>query len=149
MYICKDCWKIYDDEEVETCYECESSRKNVFVVGSCVKVDDCICGGELVKAVHCERCGSWVEVGNSLCEDCLEEYKTLETALDIGEEWDGCISLNGFLLSFYSREDIEQILLDCIRNEDEEKVNRAVERYCKEDKECFKECAEKAWREER
>lgn len=154
MYICPDCGRTYEDEEVVSVYKEDHISGNVFLCRpitceSFVEVADCDCGCELEKAVPCENCGSWVEDGNTLCEDCLQEYKTIDVALDIGGEWDGCVSLNGFMLSFYSREDIEQILLDSIRNESEEKVRRAVEKYCNEDKECFKECAERKWKEER
>lgn len=154
MYICESCGKIFEEDEI-----CEIQKEeHIFgdfsisrTITKCFSegLSYCGCGGDIVKAVHCEKCDSFVPKGNFVCEDCLEEYKTLDVALDIGEEWDGVVSLNGFLLSFYSREDIEQILLDSIRNEREEKVKRAVERYCNEDKECFKECAERKWREEK
>ena len=129
MYICQECGKVYEKKSHN--FECEK------------------CGEKLEKAVPCENCGAWVAETNCLCDNCLEKYKTLDVALDIGGEWSGCISLNGFLISFYSRKDIEQILFDSIRNERQERVNKAVERYCNEDKECFKECAERKWNEEK
>ena len=154
MYICSDCGKVFEDEEVLNVEKNDRISGNVFLCrpircGSYCELEDCTCGGELEKAMPCENCGSWVEDGNCLCKDCLEEYKTLDTALEIGGDWDDCVSLNGFLLYFYSREDIELILLDAIRNESVEKVKRAIEKYCNEDKDCFKECAERKWREEK
>lgn len=148
MYICSYCGKTFEDEEVETV----ESEESIVVDGySCrtFVLSSCTCGRELEKASICQKCGAPVEEGYSLCEICLEEYKTVDVALEIGEEWDGCITLNGFLLSYYSREDIEQILLDSIRNESVDKVQKAVSRYCEEDKECFRECAEKKWKEQR
>ena len=154
MYICLDCGKVFENEEVEYSNENEGLNVDSFLgrpirCESFIEVEDCTCGGIVEKAIPCENCGAWIPELNTLCDECLEKYKTLDTALDIGGEWDGNISLNGFLLSFYSRDDIEQILLDSIRNEREEKVRNAVERYCNEDKECFKECAERKWREEK
>ena len=148
MYICSYCGKTFEDEEVETVESAES-----IVVDGCscrtFVLSSCTCGRELEKTSMCEKCGEPVEEGYSLCETCLEEYKTVDIALEIGGEWDGCINLNGFLLSFYSCEDIEQILLDSLRNERVDKVQKAVSKYLEEDKECFRECAEKKWKEER
>lgn len=153
MYICTDCGKVFEDWEVITEVE------NPYGEEHCglgvprtrfIRIDtECLCGGEIVKAKECERCGEFTAEYRDLCFNCYDEYKTLDTVLEIGAEWECTVPLNGFLLSAFTKEDIEQILIDTLKNSEKEKLDKAIDKYCEEDIEYFRGYAERKWKEEK
>lgn len=155
MYICVDCGKTYEDYEVETVEELPYGEehcglgKPLYNLKRTVIEDECDCGGEIVKAKPCEKCYSWTAENKTFCLDCLNEHKTLDTMLEIGADWEEKISLNGFLMSAFTKEDIEQILIDTLKNGEKEKLDKAINKYCEDDMEYFWGVAEKKCREEK
>lgn len=128
MFICIDCGKTYEDYEVET--------------------TECECGGELVEAYRCKKCYNWTPIHRPICMDCLNEYKTVETMLEIGSDWEEQISLNGFLVSAFTKEDIERILTDALKSKKVDEIKKEVDKYCDDDIVYFMEVAERKCKEE-
>ena len=127
MYICKDCGKLYEDEEAEDVYA-TTRYYNL------VAIDSCACGGELVRAKRCQRCDEFMpEDSFSLCDSCVEEYETLENALEIGTDYEEKVSLNGFFTSVFTKEEIESILLETFKAKDEKIKKNAIKQYCEDD----------------
>lgn len=143
MYICKDCGKIYEDEEAEDVYA-TTRYYNL------VEIDSCTCGGELVKAKRCQKCDEFMpEDSFSLCDSCVEEYETLENALEIGADYGEKVSLNGFFASAFTKEEIESILLETFKAKDEKIKKNAIKQYCEDDYSYFMGVVDKKWKEEK
>ena len=137
MFICEHCGKLVGEEDVsfvieQTFSPFDSNYKRYLK-------ENCECGGFFEEAKKCFGCGTWITEEHDLCEDCINKYKNIDTMLEIGSDWEEQVELNGFLLSFYSKEDIEQILIDSLRNEEDHKLRRAIERYYEADKINFEE----------
>jgi hypothetical protein len=155
MYICEECGKKYEDNDVETLYNPNEHLLDGypdFFNTRYVAINvNCVCNGKIIKAKECKCCGDWISMDSvyDYCNECLDTYKTIDTMLEIGTDWEEKISLNGFLASAFTKEDIEQILLDCLKNTEKKKVEEAVEKYYNEDIECFRGYADKKWKEEK
>lgn len=155
MYICRDCGKIYEDEEIETIDELPYGEVHcglgapIWDNNRVILKDECDCGGEITKAKKCEKCNEWTTEDRSFCLDCLDTHKNLETMLEIGADWEEKISLNGFLMSAFTKEDIEQILIDILKNTDKETLDKHIDKYCEEDIEYFWGVADKKCRTEK
>lgn len=155
MYICEDCGKIYEDEEVETVDEMPYGERHCGLGKpiwdmSRVEVEACSCGGELVKAKKCEKCGEWMpDNSHYVCANCRDEYATLDSMIEMGGECQNKIALNGFLTSVFSARDIELILIDTLKRRDDEFVNNTIKEYCDFDIDYFWEYADKKWKEEK
>jgi hypothetical protein len=153
MYICINCGKIYEDYEVETTEEMPYGEEHcglgapIWETKRVVVDDECECGGEIVKAIPCENCDGWTSEGDTLCRDCVDNYKTLGCALEIGADYECDLSLNGFLATAFSKEEIEMILLEKVK--ESPNLDKIVKDYCEEDEEYFWGYAERKWNEER
>lgn len=153
MYICEDCGKIYEDEEVETVDEMPYGERHCGLGKpiwdmSRVEVEACSCGGELVKAKKCEKCGDLMPDNcHDVCADCRDEYATLDTVLEMGDDYATNISLNGFLTSVYTKEEIELILIDTLKVRDKDFIESKVNEYCNFDIDYFWGEADKRWKE--
>ena len=87
-----------------------------------------ICGKELVDDV--------LEYG-MICNECFEKNCTEEVALEVGRyinyyEGEEKISINDFLLSVYTDDEIEEILLNDFNKLPENKKSEYVLQYLKE-----------------
>lgn len=146
MYICDKCKKKYKTLKNKT--------KKLFplvdfLLNDAQSEDVCKCGGNIVPLVVCEKCGVEMISEYKLCQKCIDEYKTFDTALDIGEEWIETININGFLASAFSTSDIEQILIETLKHVDSTTTNTKVLRYCNEDEDYFRGYVEKIWNKEK
>lgn len=155
MYICEDCNKIYEDEEVETVDEMPYGEEHCGLGSpiwdmSRVEVENCSCGGELVKAKRCEKCDEFMpDNSHEICAVCRDEYATLDTMIEIGTDWQNKILLNGFLTSVFSAKDIELILINELKGRKDDFVKKQIKEYCDFDIDCFWGVADKKWKEER
>lgn len=144
MHICEKCGKIYEDED------CLITEYDTLTERTTVEYEGCICGGALVPAKKCEKCDEWMpDNSHSLCEDCANEYATLDTVLEIGADWENKVSLNGFLTSIFGKEEIELILMDTLTAREEGFAKKAIKAYCEEDVEYFLGVVDKKWKEEK
>lgn len=92
------------------------------------------CHGAFDDGVKCEICGEYFteeELINGVCEECIDDYgNNFETCLEIsrGEKED--IKINAFLASVLSIEEIEEVLIEYIKNE---KPNVNCKKFINED----------------
>lgn len=127
MQVCKSCGAIFDDGDsvVIKDYECEFWGHRVHETwAGCPE-----CGStDLTDADQCKVCGDYFapgEIGGHVCDCCAEElrdtYKNdFETCYHLCEDEpkEGA-KINGFLRSMFSDSEIEQILLDFLKNDSE------------------------------
>ena len=134
-YICKDCGKVFDGDEIERRYE---SRGEFWGVPCSEEIAVCPrCGGDFNEAKQCKICGEWIDDDDwDICEDCLKKHKTIDNCIEIGEEIEMDISINGFLSFIYSKEDIEKVLVEHLKK-DAEKAKEYVDRFCYDDMSYF------------
>lgn len=80
------------------------------------------CGsGEFAEATKCSGCGKWhldtEDKYTEMCDECLEENKFLyrynaKKCFDLSKNQKESVEINSFLLSQFSAEEIENILLN-------------------------------------
>lgn len=143
MYICEKCKKKYRT--------LKNKEHKIFPLVKVLTFESeeetiCKCGGNIVELKKCQKCGAEMISEYDLCAKCFSEYKTFDTALGIGEDCQESISINGFLLSCFSKIDIELILIDALKNIDKPTLAKSILEYCNENEEYFKEYAEKLWK---
>ncbi len=147
MYICVDCGKVFDGDEISIWKE---SRGEFWGEPCTEKMYGCPnCKGEFVKAKECKICGDWIKEDDwDICEECIDKYKTADNCLEIGKDYKEKIILNGFLHFAFSLSEIENILLERLK-QDEERLKSLVSDYCQEDMLYFTEWVGKKWNEEK
>lgn len=101
-YICKNCYSVFSEENLPLDkyenieYECPY----------------CECK-EIVEAHTCDVCGDYYALDDLeyyICEDCREEYKTFEKAIEVGDKEKTQIEINGYLAYEFDELQIEDIL---------------------------------------
>lgn len=104
MLICTNCGRVIEEDSLVYHAETHGERR----------ADDCYCGGEFVAAVECEICGKYMADADSriVCDSCVAENTTFETAREIGEQNKEKIEINGFFFDIFSEEEIDEILLE-------------------------------------
>lgn len=121
MFICTDCGKSIGDDELMFHVESHGERR----------ADDCDCGGEFVEAVECEICGRYMAGDDAriVCDNCVSENSTFETACEIGNENKEKIEINGFFYEIFTEEEVNEILLEHAKKKvfgDENLVNKFI-----------------------
>jgi hypothetical protein len=140
MFICEKCGKTYLDIERK---EIASS----FIGFKIYEPTYCDCGGEIEKAQKCKKCGGWTSEYFDICLKCAEQYKNLETAIRVGKIGEEKISINHFLLHFFDKIDIENILIEELKSFEKKDLEKEIENYIDSDIDCFREVADKIWKE--
>ena len=76
-------------------------------------VDTCHCGGMFVEATECEECGEYFEKNGeqTICDGCLEKYKTFSNAIKIGSDYKVKVAINQFVKECFSESEINEILV--------------------------------------
>lgn len=124
-YICEECEKVIDEEELETYKEPHGEVFNMW----------CYCGGEYVPAETCELCGEpCLKIYSGVCAECLNDCAELEEAIDYGEQNKKEILINGYLAREFTLEEIELILMREVREEKRLGLKLKYEEFCLEDK---------------
>lgn len=109
MFACKDCGKIFEEWEIKT-------------VGNSERCPWCL-SDEIGDASLCEECEEWFDgdvlygsTGKCWCRECLEKKATVEMAIKVGMD-DECdpIKVSGFFSEFFSKDEIEKILMDKVK----------------------------------
>lgn len=111
MYICESCGKIH--KELPTYEEDFGYDVGVgYLSAKQTLVDYCDCGGNIVEGTECEECGEVFEKNGeqTICDKCLEKYKTFDNAIKIGANYPVKVAVNQFLLECFSISQIEEIL---------------------------------------
>jgi hypothetical protein len=105
------------------------------------------CGARdcIEEATRCLKCGDFFfldgETKESLCDECLDDYKTIDNALKIGEEYKTSVSgINEFVTEALTPEEINRVLTEYVKTA--LKDSSAVRRYCDGDIEFFVEWVE-------
>lgn len=111
MYICESCGKIHEEVPVieeDYGYEVGIGR----VSAKQTIADSCDCGGSLVEATECAECGEVFEKNGeqTICDMCLEKYKTFENAIKIGADYRIKVGINQFIRECFSEDEINEIL---------------------------------------
>lgn len=109
MYKCFDCGCVFEGNEAdhwEDSHGLEWGHEDFY---GCPE-----CGGGFEEAKECAFCGEYIlpeENYGGLCIGCIEEHKyDYETALKIGNRWESDISINAFLATQFSAEEINDLL---------------------------------------
>lgn len=114
MFKCYNCGHIFDDGEQSTWIERHGLEWGGESCSGCP-----LCDGQYGEAISCKRCGGAFlpdELVEGFCNDCIEELKdeyrfNVERCNEIFEEPNN-EDINPFLLSFFSYERINDILLN-------------------------------------
>jgi len=105
-------------------------------------------GGGFDEAKRCIECQEWFtddELIYGYCKECLEEEMTYENAIKYGSENEESVSINGFLASCFSADEIQEILLKELTQAKElmpSRIDEYVKTYCKDDLDYFAEWLE-------
>ena len=141
-YKCLECGYIFGEGEQASWKEMRAQ----FDMYDCYEtICGCpVCGGDFDLTVKCDICGSdhlSKDLINGVCEDCIEDYKyDVDVCYNIGKNQDEDVSINLFLATMFTKEEIEEILFKSLL--DGEKVIGKID--CKKfidlDKSWFAEC---------
>lgn len=87
------------------------------------------CKGYFEEMTQCRICGQYFtdgELSDGVCDECIYEHSTdIELCYRLGEEAEESIKINGFIASYFSEEQINEILINRIRE-----INRIVNISC-------------------
>lgn len=116
MYKCEKCGAFFDEPEFDTAWEYrgECWGQPSFERVSDLKCPECGTLEMVVEAEVCELCGEpylWDETESQICPNCMMSHSNIDFCYKAGAECADDIELNGFLLSMFSKEKIEEILL--------------------------------------
>lgn len=128
-YMCMSCGNIFEQGEQRKWRE---SRGEFWGAPCYEDMSGCpICGGDYAKAKKCEMCRTVhleEELEAGVCGDCVEKYRNdIDMCYAIGAHEKDDVSLNSFLLSVFSPEQIEEILFSALKE-----AKKLVEIDCKE-----------------
>lgn len=112
MLICERCGTLIEDSELGTFSQCHgyTDLGDDFTERM---AERCQCGGDFVEATRCELCGEWFDNTelNGVCEYCLDEHKTVNNAIEYGEEHTTNVEgINGAVAYLLTTEEINRIL---------------------------------------
>jgi hypothetical protein len=119
-YRCLDCGHLFESGE-EGCskeYRGEHFGQDCYEKMSCCP----LCGGDFDEAKPCKICGFYEleeELTlNHVCNKCIDSYKyDIDSCYDIGKNENQDIELNLFLSIMFSKDDIENILLNELKKQ--------------------------------
>ena len=125
MLVCNKCGKIVDESELGYVTEPHGERHLNTV---------CRCGGDFIPATQCSICGKWFDNTelHGVCEGCLSDYETVETAIEIGEKNLEKREINGFFANILTTEMINFIIAKWV-TENYVDHSKAVVEYLEDD----------------
>lgn len=147
-YRCLDCGHIFEEgEQAQWNEDCGE----FWGMDCSKKMSGCpLCKGEYEETVPCKICGSEhleEELDCGVCDDCVDEYKhNIDMCLKIGSEDVEDVELNCFLASIYSRQDIEHILFEHLKEKQKymkEYVQKDCEKFVEDNRSWFAETLER------
>ena len=132
-YRCNECGNVFDEDEF----------KRVRYIGGETE-DFCpFCDNDDFEEVEqCDDCGEWFSpnelygcLHSLYCEECLESYATVETALEVGR--DNPVEISGFFEQIFTVEQMEKILMDKAEELHGKGLAQDAINYCIEDPDYF------------
>lgn len=144
MFICKKCGSVMDESKLVHAKYLLSDYRGGTYESDC----HCRCGGEVSETKQCKTCGEHFDASDmygEYCKDCLNSEMTVDNAIKCGAEVDARreVSINGYLASLFSEEDIDALLereLGCKMAESRRNTMVAIDKaewFCKEDERWF------------
>lgn len=111
-YKCVECGHIFESGEESVWSE---DRGEFWGIPCSESVSGCpVCHGEYEEVTPCRICGKLHfedELFGDVCENCIGLYKyDVDTCFKLGEDCREDIELNGFILSMFTKGEIEAIL---------------------------------------
>ena len=124
-YKCDHCVREFEEPDIIT-------EAHGITDGSCEKIGVCpYCKGYFEEMHKCEICGEYFtedELSGGVCDECIYEKATdVEFCYKLGAEENAqeSVKINGFVASYFSEEQINEILINRIRE-----INRIVNVSC-------------------
>ena len=119
-YKCLECGHIFERGEEDSWSE---YRGECFGFAAYEEMSGCpLCQGVFEETVPCGICGSEHLLeelnGASLCDECFDYYKDdFEMCYEIAKSNKCKVKINGLLASIFTENQIEEILVDYVKNE--------------------------------
>lgn len=125
VYVCHICGDVFDGD-LPTAIEPHGEELPILACNRCR-------WGEYVEAKECKACGEYFPDNNNygFCDTCIDENATIEMAIELGENDLVNMEINSLLVSLFTREEIEAILLKIVK-ENRLKYKRKCNWYCLE-----------------
>ncbi len=115
-YQCHECDRRFEEPDIIT-------EAHGMTDGSCEKIGVCpYCKGYFEEMYQCKICGEWFtdsELTSGMCDECIYQHDTdYELCYRLGNEEEAreAISINGFVASVFTEEQISEILMRELRN---------------------------------
>lgn len=117
MYICVECGHLFEDGEERTSRE---YRGECHGFPAYETISSCpMCGGDFENAKYCDNCDEWYaecDLSNGYCFNCINSFKNdWQMCLKINDNIREPMELNSFLASVFDVSEIEQILLEKLK----------------------------------
>ena len=111
MFICEKCGKVIEDYEFPMSKQCHGYTSLGQPLTETI-AGHCTCGGDFIEATQCKVCGEWFDNDgmHGVCECCLDNYSTVNDALDFGENAKLEVEVNGIVAELLTEEQINKIL---------------------------------------
>lgn len=140
MLMCPRCGKLVEEEDLEVYFEFHGHDglapiKEPMTRNTCDE-----CGWEYEEAEKCKVCGEYFipeDYKYSVCEECMEDYETIEIALAIGEYNKATVHINGFVDFDLTEAEINEVLVNYVKNKKIPKGDAKIKEYCEDDKDYF------------
>lgn len=139
MLVCNRCGTVVDYNDLGYVTEVHGERH---------RNTHCKCGGDFIPAKRCKLCGGWFDNTelHGICEGCLSDDETVESALAIGDYSTENVEINGFVASALSKEQINSILVKWVK-ENFVDHSKAVVQYLESDMSSFADYLEDKYKE--
>lgn len=143
MLICKKCNTTLKRLPIEKFvhYELDYPVTEYLEVNYC---ENCGARDYIQEASRCMVCGGFSaeydERSFCICKECVDQYKTVENALKIGNEYPCNAEINEFVATIFTNEEINNILIDYVKSNYKD-LQKAKE-YCEQDPFWFEEWIE-------
>lgn len=110
MYKCENCGHLFEEGEQAVWEERHGLDTPPYE-----KWSGCpLCKGDYEEVHQCKECGDWHErdeLMGEMCDKCIDKYKyNIDICHKIGKKSEEEIKINSFLVTMFSKEEIEEIL---------------------------------------
>ena len=114
------------------CGKCDCVFDEFSCIGG-IKCPECGNQHNIAPLEKCAICREYHSTCiNGICKDCYESSATIETALGMGDVYSEPVELNGFLVSYFGKDRIEEILKKALVS-DPKDVKDKARHYCVDD----------------